>query len=116
MAISGNAALDQQSHINDLVAKHEAEKHPRATAPMQPNVKFSKEQCPEDGSAKQQRMKGRDYAGLIGPLLHACNTRPDIQHAVNALSAFMARPAEHTHINSDRSFFRTFVGILRIHV
>ena len=37
-------------------------------------------------------MKGVDYAGLIGSLLHACNTRPDIQYAVNTLAAHMSNP------------------------
>ena len=65
---------------------------PKVTTPAIEGVKFTAQDCPKEGSAEQKVMQDYAYKSLMGTLLFACHTRPDVTYAVNALAAFMQNP------------------------
>ncbi|KAH9296395.1 hypothetical protein KI387_039983, partial [Taxus chinensis] len=60
--------------------------------PLAGHFKLSKEQCPKTKQERNQMSKV-PYSSMVGSLMYAmvC-TRPDIAHAVGAVSRFMSDP------------------------
>jgi histone deacetylase 1/2 len=88
---STGITLNQELYINTLIRRFNMENcHPCST-PADPNVKLSKQMCPEN-EKQRQLMKGRPYRALVGGLLYLILTRPDIAVAVNELCRHLHDP------------------------
>ena len=62
------------------------------TTPLDPEVKLSKDQAPQNDEEHQQ-MKNILYSQLVGALMYlAIATRPDIAYAVGVLACFSSNP------------------------
>ena len=58
-------------------------------------IKLTREDCPQEGSEEQERMKKFDYRNLVGCLNYlACSSRPDITFAANFLTSIVENPRE----------------------
>ena len=84
--------INQTKYINDAAEKFDVTEMPKVTTPAVEGVKFTTQDCPKEGSAEQKVMQDYAYKSLMGTLLFACHTRPDVTYAVNALAAFMQNP------------------------
>ena len=63
--------------------------------PLEENCKFSKNDCPQEGSEEQHRMIKTNFRSLIGCLNYlGLSSRPDICFAANALSSLVENPVE----------------------
>ena len=75
------------------------------STPADPNVKLMK----DDGVSKQLEDKAQ-YQSMVGSLLYAAMaTRPDIAHAVGAVSKFCAQPTE-AHLTAAKRVLRYLSG------
>lgn len=62
------------------------------TTPMEPSMRFSKDDCPVS-KAELQDMSKVPYRGLIGSLMYLMVlSRPDLAYPVGILSKFMFNP------------------------
>ena len=74
--------------------------------PLEENFKISKNDCPQEGSEEQLRMRKTNFRSWIGCLNYlALSSRPDICFAAIALSSFVESPGE-VHWKSDKRILR----------
>ena len=89
----GVVTLDQSAYTKILLERFGMMDSKATQTPLAVKEELTKEQCPEDGSQEQIRMRQFDYRGVVGGLLFlATHTRPDISYAVGTLSKFLANP------------------------
>lgn len=101
--------LSQRSYIESIIARFNFTDAKPLAIPMDPNVAFSKDDCPktEDEIAKMRRIP---YREAIGSLMYASvGTRPDIAFAVSTLSQFLDNPGP-VHWEAVKRIFRYLVG------
>ena len=81
--------LCQQSYIDSILARFNFSDAKPLAIPMDPNISFSKDQCPTTAD-EIARMRRIPYREAIGSLMYASvGTRPDISFAVSTLSQFL---------------------------
>lgn len=86
--------MSQKKYIQDVLKRFNMQDCKPVATPMNPAVKLSKKMSPTTEEEKKQ-MRRIPYKNLIGSLMYlATSTRPDIAHAVSALSQFNENPDE----------------------
>ena len=101
--------LSQQSYVDSILARFNFTDAKPLSIPMDPNVAFSKDQCPTtpDDIARMRRVP---YREAIGSLMYASvGTRPDISFAVSTLSQFLDNPGQ-AHWEAVKRVFRYLLG------
>ena len=96
--------LIQRKYILDLLKKYGRIGCKLLNQPIQPNVKLEK-----DNGEKVENVQL--YRSLIGSLLYATITRPDISHLVGVLAQFMQLPTC-VHLNAGRKVLRYLKGTI----
>ena len=85
-------SLSQGAFVKTIVGRFNLEDANPVTTPMDPSVRLSKDQCPKTDEEKED-MADVPYRELIGSLMYASvATRPDVAHAITALSQFLENP------------------------
>jgi hypothetical protein len=85
-------SLSQSAFVKMIVGRFNLEDANTVTTPMDPSVKLSKEQSPKTDEEKED-MADVPYRKLIGSLMYASvATRPNVVHAITALSQFLENP------------------------
>jgi hypothetical protein len=101
--------LSQESYIDSILARFNFTDAKPLSIPMDPNVQYSKTQCPtvpEDIA----KMRNIPYREAIGSLMYASvATRPDISFAVSTLSQFLDNPGW-VHWEAVKRIFRYLLG------
>jgi hypothetical protein len=101
--------LSQQSYIDSILACFNFTDMKPLAIPMDPNVSFSKDQCPTTPD-KIAWMCRIPYREAIGSLMYtAIGTQPDISFAVSTLSQFLNNPGE-AHWEAVKCVFRYLLG------
>jgi hypothetical protein len=102
-------ALSQTSYIDAILARFNfTDLKPLAT-PMDPNIQFTKDQCPQtlEEAAEMRRVP---YREALGSLMYcAVATRPDIAFAASLLSQFLENPGR-IHWEGVKRIFRYLAG------
>ena len=89
-------SLSQGAYVQTVLGRFNLENANTVTSPMDPSVHLTKSQSPATDEEKED-MASVPYRELIGSLMYAAvATRPDIAHAVTALSQFLENPG-HAH-------------------
>ena len=98
--------LSQKQYIEKLLERYGLQDANPVSTPMDLNVKL----VADDGYSKPvDRIR---YKSMIGSLLYAAiATRPDISHAVGALSKFSSAPTE-VHLTAVKRFLRYLKGTI----
>ena len=102
--------LSQQSYVNSILARFNFTDAKPLSIPMDPNIAFSKDQCPTtpDDIAK---MRCVPYREAIRSLMYAfVGTRPDISFTVSTLSQFLDNPGL-AHWEAVKRVFRYLLGM-----
>ena len=81
--------INQEQYIEKLLERFGLESC-KSVETRLAEIKLTREDCPQEGSEEQERMKNFDYRNLVGCLNYlACSSRPDIAFAANFLSSFV---------------------------
>ena len=86
----GSYALDQKHYIEEMAKRFDVTDTMRKVkTPGRQTMRLSREDLPK---TKEEKMKAKelDYQGLVGSLLYATKTRPDVAYTVNDLARFMS--------------------------
>lgn len=101
--------LSQKSYIDAILARFNFTDAKPLSIPMDPNVAFSKDQCPTTAD-EIARMRRIPYREAIGSLMYASvGTRPDISFAMSTLSQFLDNPGQ-AHWEAVKRVFRYLLG------
>ncbi len=95
-------SISQTKYINEMLKKFKMEDCKLVGTPMVTGCKLSKDDKIED---VDQTM----YRSMIGSLLYATRTRPNIMHAVCQVGRFQASP-KNTHLLAVKRIFRYLKG------
>ncbi|RVW96404.1 Retrovirus-related Pol polyprotein from transposon TNT 1-94 [Vitis vinifera] len=89
---NGTLKLSQSEYVKKVLSRFNMNEAKPVSTPLGGYFKLSKEQSPKT-KEERDHMSKVPYASAIGSLMYAmvC-TRPDIAHAVGAVSRFMSRP------------------------
>ncbi|GBM10710.1 Retrovirus-related Pol polyprotein from transposon TNT 1-94 [Araneus ventricosus] len=84
--------MSQYKYTENVLEKFNMQDSKTVKTPLDPNVKLTKEMCPET-EAEKTEMSLYPYWSLMGSLMYLdiC-TRPDICHAFSYLSQFNENP------------------------
>ena len=92
--------------MKKLLEKYGLSKANTVATPMDPNVKFVK----DNGYSK--KVDPTQYQSMVGSLLHAAKaTHLDIAHAVGKVSRFCAAPTQ-AHLTAVKRIFRHLKGTI----
>lgn len=106
----GVLTLSQGQYVENMLDKFGFADCNAVSTPMQAGAYLSKDQCPDDGSEEQERMKSVPYRSMIGSLLYlSICTRPDISLAVSKLARYVMNPGE-VHFIGVKRVFRYLKG------
>ncbi|KAE8688563.1 Retrovirus-related Pol polyprotein from transposon TNT 1-94 [Hibiscus syriacus] len=91
---SGTLMLSQAEYINKVLSRFNMQDAKPVSTPLGVHFRLSKEQSPKTEEERAHMVKV-PYASAIGSLMYAmvC-TRPDIAHAVGAVSRYMNNPGK----------------------
>ena len=108
---SGGIILNQRKYILELIAEAGLTGAKPATTPMESNLRLtSVEHDQENGYNKDVVLHDiTSYQRLVGKLLYATITRPDISYAVQTLSQFMQSPKK-SHMEAATRVIRYLKG------
>ena len=95
-------SISQTKYINEMLKKFKMEDCKPVGTPMVTGCKLSKDDKTED---VDQTM----YRSMVGSILYATATRPDIMHAVCQVGRFRASP-KNTHLLAVKRIFRYLKG------
>ena len=87
--------LDQSAYINKIITRFGMHNSHPVSTPLAVNHGLSLAQCPTDSDGHKdysEYAKGIQYLSLVGSLLFATQTRPDIQFAVGLVAQFSSNP------------------------
>ncbi|KAH9307354.1 hypothetical protein KI387_035265, partial [Taxus chinensis] len=86
--------LSQEEYIKKVLERFNMQDAKPVGTPLASHFKLSKEQCPKTEQERNQMSKV-PYSSAVGSLMYVmvC-TRPDIAHAVGAVSRFMSDPGK----------------------
>ena len=102
-------SLSQTSYIDSILSRFSLSDTKPYGTPMIPGATYSQNDCPSD-AAEAARMQKTPYHEAIGSLMYASvATRPDITHAVSALSRFLDNPGS-IHWEAVKRVFRYLAG------
>ena len=91
--------------METIIGRFNLENANPVTTPMDPGMRLSKSQSPTTEEEKDD-MTNVPYRELIGSLMYAAvATRPDIAHAITALSQFLENPGR-VHWQAEALRFR----------
>ena len=88
--------LSQSSYIESILNRFQMSSCTPVSTPMTTNHNLTSVSLPENHDEKEeyaQYAKGINYLSLVGSLLYATQTRPDIQFSVNLTAQFSANPS-----------------------
>ena len=89
----GIIMLSQQPYIEAILDKYKLSDIKPAATPYRSGIIYSKNQCPITEEDKTS-MENIPYRPMIGSLMYALNTRPDIAFAVTTLSRYATNPGK----------------------
>ena len=102
-------SLSQTSYIDSIISRFHLDDAKSYSTPMIPGINYSSLESPSDAT-EAARMEKVPYREAIGSLMYASvATRPDITHAVSALSRFLDNPGS-THWEAVKRVFRYLAG------
>jgi transposase InsO family protein len=102
-------ALSQESYIDSILARFNFTDLKPLAAPMDPNIRFSKDQCPQT-LQEAAEMRRIPYREALGSLMYcAVATRPDIAFPVGLLSQFVENPGR-IHWEAVKRIYRYLSG------
>jgi transposase InsO family protein len=110
--------LNQSAYIHKILARfgmHDS--HPVST-PLTVNHNLSLSQCPSNSEELQKYndyADGIHYLSLVGSLLFATQTRPDIQFAVGLVAQFSKNPGI-PHLAASKRILRYLKGTTNFHL
>lgn len=87
--------LSQSAYIRDVLTRFGMQDANPLSIPLQPRPTLSSTDSPSTPAEKAQyheQAKGLKYISMVGAVLYATQTRPDIQYAVTTLAQFSANP------------------------
>jgi Reverse transcriptase (RNA-dependent DNA polymerase) len=106
--VKGVMSLDQSLYLNNVLARFNMTDCKPVSTPESMD-KLTLEQCPTADGEKTS-MSDVPYDSLVGSLLYASiGTRPDIAHAVNAISKFIKNPGN-AHWQAAKRILRYIKG------
>eukprot|EP00961_Rhodomonas_salina_P226837 3066961-Rhodomonas_salina.1 len=82
----------------------------QVSTPLEPNTHLTRDDCPAPGQVNKQFRC--EYQRIVWSLMYlaaASFTRPDLAHAVNQCSRFMANPGP-SHMEAARRILRYLAG------
>ena len=91
--------LSRANYVEKVLQRFSTENVKVVRRPLSGHLKLTKEMCPKT-QEEEDKMSKVPYASTIGSLMYAmvC-TRPDIAHAVGAISRYMGHPRiEHWNV------------------
>jgi hypothetical protein len=113
---SRSMRVDQQVHVENMLKQFGMTDSKPVDTPEQVGVQLTEEDCPQpdvvESYAERRAHVDRRvlYQSMVGCLLYvALSTRPDICHAVNQLSRFLAAPGE-SHLQAAKRVMRYLRG------
>ena len=81
-------------YIEKLLERFGVKSSKSVETPLE-EIKLTREDCPQEESGEQKRMKKFDYRNLVGCLSYlACSSRPDIAFAAIFLNSFVENPGK----------------------
>jgi hypothetical protein len=95
--------ISQTKYIREMLKRFGMEDCKSVITPMQTNCKLSKD---DDSKSTDQRQ----YRSMIGILLYATASKPDVMQAVGQVAQFQATPKE-SHVLAVKRIFRYLKGI-----
>jgi Reverse transcriptase (RNA-dependent DNA polymerase) len=102
-------SLSQSSYIDSLVRRFNFTDLKPYSTPMDPNIRYSKNQCPQTPEEAAE-MRHIPYREAVGSLLYlAVATRPDIAFPIGILSQFVDNPGR-AHWEGVKHVFRYLAG------
>ena len=106
----GSVTINQAKYIGELIKKHGLWDANSAATPVSPSCELK----PYDLMPKTEKGIGDfDYRSVIGGLLYAVKTRPDIYYAVNVLSRYCNKPHPE-HVTQVKRILRYLRGTLHL--
>ena len=95
--------IQQEHYIEKLLERFGLESC-KSVETLLTEIKLTREDCPQEGSEEQERMKNFDYRNLGGCLNYlVCSRRPDISFAANFFSSLLRIQGKNTE-NPENSF------------
>ncbi|KAE8676564.1 Detected protein of confused Function [Hibiscus syriacus] len=106
---SGTLMLSQVEYINKVLSKFNMQDTKPVSTPLGVHFRLSKEQSPKTNEERAYMVKV-SYASAIGSLMYVmvC-TRPDIAHAVGAVSRYMNNPGKLEMSKSEEALQSMFI-------
>jgi len=102
-------SLSQTSYIDSIISRFKLNDAKPYGTPMVPGAVYSSKDSPSDAT-EAAKMQKTPYREAVGSLMYAAvATRPDISHAVSALSRFLDNPGS-THWEAVKRVFRYLAG------
>jgi hypothetical protein len=102
-------SLSQEQYISSMLDKFQMTNCKIKTTPGEPNSRLSKKDCPDDADADIEY----PYRQVVGSLLYALHTRPDIASAVREVSQFMCNPGN-PHVIATKRILRYLKGTMSL--
>jgi hypothetical protein len=108
-------SISQTTYIDMIITWFNLEKDYPLLTPLNPNIKLSKDLCPNMVEGVINPLRNR-YQEVIGSLMYAAtSTRPDISYAVTFLLQFLVNPSE-AHLNAAYRIIRYLNGTRTYHI
>ena len=89
---AGTITVDQSHYISKLLTKFNMEESKTVDTPMVAGTLLTDADMPTPGSEEHTHMQSVPYRELVGALLYAQHTRPDIAFAVSVVARYMHNP------------------------
>jgi hypothetical protein len=103
-------AIPQAAYINHIIDQFNLQDAKSCATPLDPNLKVSKDQCPETERGKQAMAKIPYRQAIRSLMWAAVATRPEIVFAVSMLSQFLENPGG-THWNTAKQVLKYLKGM-----
>eukprot|EP00961_Rhodomonas_salina_P143744 1934589-Rhodomonas_salina.1 len=100
--------LSQAQYVKDILELFGMTGANLVSTPLELNTHLTRDDCPAPGQINKQFR--REYQRIVGSLMYLASfTRPDLAHAVNQCSRFMANPGP-SHMEAARRILRYLAG------
>ena len=108
---AGTLSFHQTRYIKDMLETFDPHSEETYKTPMSDSNVISHLDCPAEGSSEQQQMKKLPFRALVGSLMYAEKTRPDISGALSKVASFAQNPGM-AHYNAALRILRYLRGTI----